>query len=133
VKEGETIGLVGNTGNAKNTASHLHFGVYTNKGSVDPYPFVNKSIRSAVEVKSRKMDHYLKLVKINKTKEGMVLKPNTIVIPLAHTAKEFIVELPDGGRANIPLTSVKASTDKIGRNDLFASKDAKDDAKRKAF
>ncbi|TKD62563.1 M23 family metallopeptidase [Flavobacterium sp. ASW18X] len=38
---GDTLGLVGNTGNAKTTAPHLHFGIYKSK-AVDPYPFVKK-------------------------------------------------------------------------------------------
>lgn len=38
---GDTVGLMGNTGNAKNTPTHLHFGIYTNSGAVDPLPFVN--------------------------------------------------------------------------------------------
>ncbi|WP_179346055.1 M23 family metallopeptidase [Winogradskyella ursingii] len=40
VKIGDTLGFVGNTGNAKTTAPHLHFGIYTRGGAVDPYPFV---------------------------------------------------------------------------------------------
>ncbi len=40
VKKGEAIGTVGNTGNARTTPSHLHFGIYTRKGAVDPYPYV---------------------------------------------------------------------------------------------
>ncbi|MGB3181590.1 MAG: M23 family metallopeptidase [Cyclobacteriaceae bacterium] len=41
VKAGDTIGFVGNTGNARTTAPHLHFGVYrSGRGAVDPYPFV---------------------------------------------------------------------------------------------
>jgi murein DD-endopeptidase MepM/ murein hydrolase activator NlpD len=40
VRLGDTLGLVGNTGNAASTAPHLHFGVYTRSGPVDPYPFV---------------------------------------------------------------------------------------------
>jgi len=37
---GDTIGLIGNTGNARTTPPHLHFGIYTPKGAVDPLPFV---------------------------------------------------------------------------------------------
>lgn len=39
VQAGDTIGLVGNTGNARTTPPHLHFGVYTRgTGPWDPYP-----------------------------------------------------------------------------------------------
>ena len=37
VQAGDTIGFVGNTGNARTTPHHLHFGVYS-RGSFDPYP-----------------------------------------------------------------------------------------------
>ncbi len=37
VKRGDTLGYVGNTGNAKTTAPHLHFGIYKNyQGAIDP-------------------------------------------------------------------------------------------------
>ena len=40
VASGDTIGLVGNTGNARTTAPHLHFGIYAyGRGAVNPYPF----------------------------------------------------------------------------------------------
>ncbi|SET43178.1 M23 family metallopeptidase [Hymenobacter actinosclerus] len=39
VQLGDTLGLVGNTGNARTTPPHLHFGVYRN-GALDPLPFV---------------------------------------------------------------------------------------------
>ncbi len=45
VRIGDTIGLVGNTGNARTTPSHLHFGIYTNGGAIDPFPFVNREIK----------------------------------------------------------------------------------------
>ncbi|WP_353722032.1 M23 family metallopeptidase [Dyadobacter sp. 676] len=42
VKAGDTLGLVGNTGNAITTSPHLHFGIYTKSyGAVDPLPFVD--------------------------------------------------------------------------------------------
>jgi peptidoglycan LD-endopeptidase LytH len=38
---GDTLGLVGNTGNAVSTPPHLHFGIYARgEGPVDPYPFL---------------------------------------------------------------------------------------------
>ena len=41
VQAGEPIGTVGNTGNARTTAPHLHFGIYRRgSGAVDPFPFV---------------------------------------------------------------------------------------------
>jgi len=36
---GQQIGTVGNTGNARSTPPHLHFGVYRN-GPIDPYYFI---------------------------------------------------------------------------------------------
>lgn len=41
VQTGDTLGLMGNTGNARFTLPHLHFGIYTYGGAVDPFPFVN--------------------------------------------------------------------------------------------
>jgi murein DD-endopeptidase MepM/ murein hydrolase activator NlpD len=41
VLAGDTVGLIDNTGNAKYTPSHLHFGIYTSEGAVDPLPFVD--------------------------------------------------------------------------------------------
>lgn len=42
---GEVIGTVGNTGNARTTPPHLHFGVYIRNrgGPRDPYPFLKQT------------------------------------------------------------------------------------------
>lgn len=40
VVPGDTLGTVGNTGNARTTPPHLHFGIYTNNGAIDPLAFV---------------------------------------------------------------------------------------------
>ena len=42
VKVGDTLGFVGNTGNARTTAPHLHFAIYTNYGAIDPLLFVKE-------------------------------------------------------------------------------------------
>ncbi len=39
VSRGDTIGLVGNTGNARTTPPHLHFGIYAG-GARDPLPYL---------------------------------------------------------------------------------------------
>jgi peptidoglycan LD-endopeptidase LytH len=49
VSAGDVIGYVGNTGNARDTAPHLHFGVYAAlAGAVDPFPFVVDPVLRAV-------------------------------------------------------------------------------------
>jgi murein DD-endopeptidase MepM/ murein hydrolase activator NlpD len=41
VARGDTLGFVGNTGNARGTRPHLHFGVYRRgRGPMDPWPWV---------------------------------------------------------------------------------------------
>lgn len=41
VNAGDTLGFVGNTGNARTTPPHLHFGIYkSNQGAIDPLGFV---------------------------------------------------------------------------------------------
>ncbi len=40
VRSGDVIGFVGNTGNARTTLPHLHFGVY-DRGPVDPFPYLS--------------------------------------------------------------------------------------------
>jgi murein DD-endopeptidase MepM/ murein hydrolase activator NlpD len=39
IKQGEALGTVGNTGNARRTCSHLHFGIYQ-KGSRNPVTYI---------------------------------------------------------------------------------------------
>lgn len=41
VHAGDTLGTVGNTGNARTTAPHLHFGIYARgEGAIDPEAFI---------------------------------------------------------------------------------------------
>lgn len=42
VKTGDTLGRIGNTGNAAGGPTHLHFGIYTAGGAADPYPYIRK-------------------------------------------------------------------------------------------
>ena len=54
VAAGEIIGYVGNTGNARGTPPHLHFGIYASReGPIDPLPFVSDSSRGAKPAQRR--------------------------------------------------------------------------------
>ncbi len=46
VKLGDTLGFVGNTGNARTTGPHLHFGIYQSggRGATDPLPFIRQGL-----------------------------------------------------------------------------------------
>jgi murein DD-endopeptidase MepM/ murein hydrolase activator NlpD len=51
VRAGDLIGYVGNTGNARTTAPHLHFGIYgRGEGPIDPLPFVQGATGPEVPV-----------------------------------------------------------------------------------
>jgi murein DD-endopeptidase MepM/ murein hydrolase activator NlpD len=48
VARGDTLGYVGDSGNAKGTPTHLHYGIYKlSGGAVNPYPFLVKRSRPA--------------------------------------------------------------------------------------
>ena len=40
VEPGSVLGEVGNTGNARGTPPHLHYGIYQAGGAVNPYPLL---------------------------------------------------------------------------------------------
>ena len=40
IEAGTVIGTVGDTGNAKGTPPHLHYGIYTSMGAINPFPLI---------------------------------------------------------------------------------------------
>ncbi len=105
VKTGDTIGLMGNTGNAITTSPHLHFGIYTNEGAIDPLPFVDRVIKTPEKISAsvNNLDKYVRNTKQIKLLSEpamsgngiLTLEPNTILKVEAATAGWYKVSLPD--------------------------------------
>ncbi|WP_158534845.1 M23 family metallopeptidase [Mucilaginibacter hurinus] len=105
--KGDTVGLVGNTGNARNTPSHLHFGIYTFGGTIDPLAFVDKTIKPppAIIASTTRLNATIRTDNItNKlydapTEKGATLLnlPKHAVLNVDAAAGSFYkVQLPDG-------------------------------------
>lgn len=113
VKAGDTLGLVGNTGNARTTPPHLHFGIYARGGAVNPLPFVNPTVKRPPEVRIEKsllLDTLRTTIpiKVGEKEYGN----NIVVIPMAASQDRLQAQLPDGAVVNIPASATrKISTD----------------------
>jgi murein DD-endopeptidase MepM/ murein hydrolase activator NlpD len=47
VAAGTVLGYVGATGNARGTPPHLHYGIYTVRGPISPYPLLTRNAAAA--------------------------------------------------------------------------------------
>lgn len=104
VQKGDQLGTVGNTGNARYTPAHLHFGIYTMRGAVDPLPFVDRKIKKAAPVAARPLSGMLKPLRTGKQTQW---QENTLLVPLGLNADGYLVLQPDSTVALAPFKSVK--------------------------
>jgi peptidoglycan LD-endopeptidase LytH len=123
VRVGDTIGLVGNTGNARTTPPHLHFGIYTSGGAIDPLPFVKRDRPEAASI-SVPLERLNDTVRSEKNAE-IYLSPDlkssktplsethTLLHVKAATDSWYKVQLPDGIEGFIPATLVNALEDPV--------------------
>lgn len=105
VKKGDFLGTVGNTGNARFTPAHLHFGIYTGYGAIDPLAFIQE-IRSPKEsILSDKLNQWykgsakLKLYPSPEKKNAYSLNESINMKLQSYTADFYRVIFPDGKRA----------------------------------
>lgn len=128
VKTGDTIGLVGNTGNARTTSPHLHFGIYTNSGAIDPLSFVNPVTRTPERIVAA-LSNINNWVRNNKTTKlyntpnatGLAvatLETNTLLKAEAATAGWYRVSLADGEQGFIASTHVSSVSLPVRKADV---------------
>ncbi|QJX48490.1 peptidoglycan DD-metalloendopeptidase family protein [Hymenobacter taeanensis] len=118
VRIGDTLGLVGNTGNARTTNPHLHFGVYrSGSGAVDPFPFVRRAdalppaprvaperLGQWVRAKEAKLALHRSPAAKSKT-VGTTAKPTPLLV-LGVTTDWLRVQLPTGRTGFVPARTV---------------------------
>jgi murein DD-endopeptidase MepM/ murein hydrolase activator NlpD len=112
VKSGDTLGLMGNTGNAKYTPPHLHFGIYASGGAIDPLPFVNQNRQQPPAI-SAPASLIKELARTSKTaalengigKEATLIRTlpkNSLVQVIAAAGNQYKVLMPDSVQGFIP-------------------------------
>jgi SH3-like domain-containing protein len=106
VEMGDTLGFVGNTGNARTTPPHLHFGVYS-RGPVDPYWFVHspRARATALAADTVMLGDWARLTRdrvvVHSGPDARAdtvnrLPRETVVRVIAATGSWLRVKLPDG-------------------------------------
>tara|TARA_R110000850_G_scaffold226862_1_gene351993 strand:- start:539 stop:1672 length:1134 start_codon:yes stop_codon:yes gene_type:complete len=114
VKIGDTLGFVGNTGNAKTTAPHLHFGIYKPQGAINPLSFIKKteiqpSEKPSAIVKAVSLKHRANVHKgpASIFKQFGSLKKNDTLIVLGKNQKWFHIQTADSLKGYVNETVIK--------------------------
>lgn len=140
VQIGDTLGLIGNTGNAITTKPHLHFGIYrSGRGATNPYPYLYES---AAEVPDVTIDAALvgNWVRVAANAANIRMQPSTQSAIYAtlpqHTPLQvtggasdwYRVALPNGTEAYIAGSLVEATTKPVSHDKLAVATDLLDEA-----
>jgi murein DD-endopeptidase MepM/ murein hydrolase activator NlpD len=103
VRPGDVLGLVGNTGNARTTVPHLHFGIYqSGRGAVDPWPFLHRADPVPADLPATTPNYLSQWVRARgKAPAPLILAgaPLSAATPLrvlGQQAQRLRVEAPDG-------------------------------------
>ncbi|MGI4866511.1 MAG: M23 family metallopeptidase [Janthinobacterium lividum] len=106
VRPGDVLGLVGNTGNARTTVPHLHFGIYqSGRGAVDPWPFLHRADPVPADLPAAAGNYLSEWVRLRGKNPapmilagsaGPALTANTPLRVLGQQAQRLRVEAPNG-------------------------------------
>jgi murein DD-endopeptidase MepM/ murein hydrolase activator NlpD len=115
VSTGDTVGLLGNTGNAINTPPHLHFGIYGNAGAIDPIHFVRKETAKPATISgdtdwlgkaARTASRQSLLTSTGNKSNSNVLDKSTYLVITAVAGSYYKVQLPDRSEGFLPVSAV---------------------------
>lgn len=121
LRRGDVLGTVGNTGNARTTVPHLHFGIYHRRdGPIDPLPFVHeppaRPLPRPVDTSAlgtwRRIDDpsiTLSISPVNRSAGAVALPRNTVVRVHGVAARWYRVRLPDDRTGFVPVAATRAA------------------------
>jgi hypothetical protein len=125
VEPGQRIGTVGNTGNARRTPPHLHFGIYASgEGPVDPVNFIKEIDSTPKEVtadlsvlgqwaRSNRSQVPLKASTASRSLEITRLDPFTAMKVQAASGDTYRVLLPDGLTGYVPSRYIESAAEML--------------------
>lgn len=140
VKAGDTLGLIGNTGNARTTGPHLHFGIYRyGRGATNPYPYVHQPIAPvpAVKINGELVGNWVRVQSRNanvRLQPGATsgvyrtLPQHTPLQVTGGTSNWYRVALPDGKEAYIASSVVEPANRPVTYKKLASDTDLLDQA-----
>ena len=124
---GDVLGYVGNTGNARSTAPHLHFGLYA-RGAVDPLPYVLPD--DPIPPAPQAPDRLGRFVRVSSRRASLRAGPapatgrvrelpqGTRAEVSGATARAYRIRLPDDEVGYVDASSVTDATTAVGRQRL---------------
>ncbi|WP_242920254.1 M23 family metallopeptidase [Pontibacter liquoris] len=122
VQVGDTLGLIGNTGNAITTKPHLHFGIYrSGHGATNPYPYLREETAPVppIKVAANVLGNWVRVsaqtahVRLQPSTGSAIyhtLPRNTPLLVTGATADWYKVLLPNNSEAYIAARLVEAVT-----------------------
>ena len=129
VNPGDTIGTVGNSGNARTTPTHLHFGIYRN-GPIDPIHFIKETNTRLPSLESdlNWLGTWMRVNKITNLStsetDGIVidtLNVHQLIKIIGAVDSRLRVALPNGQLGYLHQTNIESSSSPVSRQTVATS------------
>jgi murein DD-endopeptidase MepM/ murein hydrolase activator NlpD len=128
VRAGDVLGFVGNTGNARRTLPHLHFGIYEG-GAVDPLPWLQPDdpLPPAPQAPLEPLATLMRVLPARtQLRSGADrnsaprrhLDARTVVRVMGVSQRSYRVQLPDGSIGYLDGNALTAAASAVGRQPL---------------